>query len=167
MMIGVGATFTIEAPLSLWIAAFGWLLLMLAILDLEYFWLPDRIVFSVLVLGLVAAILNAPETIVDRLIGSVAGFLALEGIRRAYRAMRRRDGMGAGDPKLLAAIAIWTGWQSLPFVLLGASICGLAWAATSALAGRKVDAKTVLPLGTLMAGAGYVAVVMFPPFSAS
>jgi leader peptidase (prepilin peptidase) / N-methyltransferase len=160
MLIGISAALSATAPHSLWIMALGLLLLTLAILDLEHFWLPDRIVLAVLLLGLCGAAISAPETITDRLIGCAVGYLALEGIRRGYRSLRNRDGMGAGDPKLLAAIAAWTEWQPLPFILLGASVIGLIWVGVSALWGKKMSANTPLPLGTLMAGAGYVAVLI-------
>jgi leader peptidase (prepilin peptidase) / N-methyltransferase len=166
MLIGISAAITFPAPHSLWIAAFGLLLLTLAIFDLEHFWLPNRIVLAVLVLGLCEMLFYAPEMTTDRLIGCAIGFLALEGIRRGYRALRHRDGMGAGDPKLLAAIAIWTGWQPLPFVLLGASVIGLIWVGVASLLGKRVDASTPLPLGTLMAGAGYTAVLISPAIAA-
>lgn len=167
MLIGISAALSATAPHSLWIMAFGLLLLTLAILDLEHFWLPDRIVLAVLLIGLCGAAVSAPETIIDRLIGCAVGFLALEGIRRGYRSLRNRDGMGAGDPKMLAAIAAWTGWQPLPFILLGASVIGLIWVGVSALLGKKMSANTPLPLGTLIAGAVYLVVLISSPLTAS
>ena len=63
--------------------------------------------------------------------------------------------MGGGDPKLLAAIGARLGWQALPFVLLAASLAGLAWAGIAALRGRPMSGQDRLPLGTLMAVAAW------------
>ena len=62
----------------------------------------------------------------DRVIGALAGFAALAAIAWAYRRLRGREGMGGGDPKLLAALGAWLGWRQLPFVLVGAGLIGLA-----------------------------------------
>ena len=69
----------------------------------------------------------------------------------AYRRLRGRDGMGGGDPKLLAALGAWLGWQQLPMVLLGAGLVGLSAILASRLRGKSVAATDRLPLGTLMA----------------
>ena len=106
-------------------ALFGWVLLTLALLDAGHFWLPDKLTLPLLLLGL--AIVNEPP-LLHRLIGAAAGYAVLALIALAYRAARGREGLGGGDPKLLAAIGAWLGWQALPFVLLAASLAGLAWA---------------------------------------
>ena len=35
----------------------------------------------------------------DRLLGAIGGYVSLAGIAWCYRAVRKRDGMGGGDPK--------------------------------------------------------------------
>lgn len=133
-------------------ALFGWMLLMLALLDAEHFWLPDKLTLPLLLLGLI--VVNEPS-LLDRLIGATAGYAALALIGVAYRAARGREGLGGGDPKLLAAIGAWLGWQALPFVLLAASLAGLGWAGFAALRGRPMSGQDRLPLGTLMALAAW------------
>ena len=68
--------------------------------------------------------------------------------------LRGREGLGGGDPKLLAAIGAWLGWQ-LPFILLGAGLLGLAAVLLMRLRGEAVAATDRLPLGTLMALAAW------------
>ena len=68
--------------------------------------------------------------------------------------VRKREGMGAGDPKLLAALGIWLGWQALPLVLFLASGIGLLWALGAKFLTRN-DIKAVafgamLGLGSLL-----------------
>ena len=136
-------------------AVFGWWLLLLAALDVEHHWLPDRLTLPLIPAGLLVAWLGIGPGLQDRLIGAGAGFAILWGIAAAYRALRGREGLGGGDPKLLAGIGAWLGWQMLPFVLLGAGLLGLAAVALSVARGRRVTATDRLPLGTLMALAGW------------
>jgi leader peptidase (prepilin peptidase)/N-methyltransferase len=136
-------------------AVFGWMLLALALLDAEHFWLPDALTLPLLGLGLGASFLVPQPWLGDRLIGAAAGYAMLALIALAYAAVRRRKGLGGGDPKLLAAIGAWLGWQALPFVLLAASLGGLGWAGVSALRGKPMSGQDRLPLGTLMALAAW------------
>lgn len=132
-------------------AMFGWLLVTLAALDLKHFWLPDRLVLSLVFVGGVAAATGLAPPLIDRAIGAFAGFGVLALIATAYRRLRKREGLGGGDPKLLGAIGAMLGWQALPFVLLGASGVGLLFVAIRIAAGQKVEAADRLPLGALMA----------------
>jgi leader peptidase (prepilin peptidase)/N-methyltransferase len=164
---GIEIAAALVAGLALWLvpglpglalAAFGLLLLALAILDAEHFWLPDALTLPLLALGLAFG----PPPLADRLWGAALGFASLWFIAQAYRRLRGREGMGGGDPRLLAAIGAWMGWMMLPFVLLAASLFGLAFAALDRLLGRPVAADTALPLGTLMALAAWpLALVQF------
>lgn len=131
-------------------AGFGWALLALAILDSEHFWLPDVIVLPMLVAGLVAA-LAGPPLLTERLIGAVAGFAVLTALAAAYRHRTGRSGLGGGDPKLLAAIGAWLGWQALPLVVLLAATLGLMLVAVDHLRGREVTRHSRVPLGALLA----------------
>lgn len=133
------------------LALFGWALLPLAVLDARNFWLPDRLTLILAAAGLLVGEKVAGTQLGDRLIGGVAGFLILEAIRRAYRTVRSREGLGGGDPKLLGAIGLWLGWAALPYVLLTASVAGLAIALAGG-AGR----LTRFPFGAALAAAAWI-----------
>lgn len=136
-------------------ALFGWQLLALAALDAEHFWLPDRLTGGLAVTGLAFAAVGVGHDLSSRLIGGAAGFAALFLIAWSYRKIRGRDGMGGGDPKLLGAIGCWLGWQSLPYVLIAASLIGLCFAFVLIARKHDVTATTRLPLGSLMAIAAF------------
>ncbi|MEO7826501.1 MAG: prepilin peptidase, partial [Allosphingosinicella sp.] len=89
------------------------------------------------------------------LFGAAAGFASLYLIGRLYRALRGRDGLGGGDPKLLGAIGAWLGLMHIPFVLVGAGLIGLAALLLKRLRGGSVAAADRLPLGALMALAAW------------
>jgi leader peptidase (prepilin peptidase)/N-methyltransferase len=127
-------------------ALLGWGLAVLALLDFDHFWLPDRITLPLGALGLAVG----TALFADRLIGAAAGYAALALLAAAYRRTRGRVGLGQGDAKLLGAIGAWLGWRVLPWVVLGACAIGIGWA----IVARK-GAADRLPLGTLLAVAGW------------
>lgn len=151
--MGAAALLLAPGPAGLAGALFGWLLIALAVLDVDHFWLPDRLTLTLALCGIGGGLLGFPPSLIDRGIGGVAGFLSLALVAIAYRAARGREGLGQGDAKLLGAIGFWLGWRALPFVLLGASLGGLVVALGLRFAGRRIGADTRLPLGTLLAAA--------------
>ena len=138
-------------------AAFGWLLLTLAALDVVAFWLPDRLTGLLAVGGVLGGLAGIDPSIGDRAIGGAGGFALLWGVAWTYRRLRGCEGMGGGDPKLFGAIGLWLGWRMLPAVLLTASLAGLGVVLARALTGRRVALGDALPLGALLAIAAYPA----------
>lgn len=131
------------------------LLLPIALLDARHFWLPDRLTAALAVGGLLAGgLTSSASPLTDRVVGAAIAYLLLEGIRRAYRAIRHREGMGAGDPKLAAAIALWFAPFDLPLLLLAATFVGFAIAVPM----HRRAGTTRLPFGTCLA----VAVALVP-----
>ncbi|RHW16967.1 prepilin peptidase [Sphingomonas gilva] len=136
-------------------ALFGWTLLTLAALDLRHFWLPDRIVLP---LGLAGLAVNAADIgpgLTTALIGGASGFVILYAVGAIYFALRKRRGLGGGDPKLLGAIGAWVGWAPLPFVMLGAASLGIVLLLLDRLRGGVVTAVTRVPFGALLAAAAW------------
>lgn len=157
----IGATSALIFPpaQALAVAMFGWFLLPLAILDFRHLWLPNRLLGLLLVVGIIFAPLGVSSiTWTDRAIGGIAGFATLEIVRQLYRLVRRKEGMGAGDPKLLGVLGVWLGWQLLPMTVLIASFLGLAAALLSGH--RKEQDSMEYPLGTFLAVAAYIAVFL-------
>ncbi|MGK2911897.1 MAG: prepilin peptidase [Sphingobium sp.] len=144
-------------------AVLGWALLTLAMLDWRHFWLPDAITLPLVFLGLTLGMWTTDVPLVDRAIGAAAGYCALLAIALAYRAVRKREGLGLGDAKLLGAIGAWFGWQALPFVLLIASVVALLAVGIGAARGARITQTTQVPLGTFLCIAavpGWLAVLM-------
>ncbi|MEG3089714.1 prepilin peptidase [Sphingomonas sp. PB4P5] len=157
LWIGAVAGITIGGPVALAGAAFGWLLLALAALDITEFWLPDRLTGTLALAGLATGLLGVDPGMSDRLIGGVAGFGSLWAIGAGYRLLRGRDGLGGGDPKLLGAIGLWLGWAMLPAVLLLAALTGLALVLVGMIGGRAARLDDKAPFGALLAIAAYPA----------
>jgi leader peptidase (prepilin peptidase)/N-methyltransferase len=137
-------------------AVFGWLLLALAALDLAAFWLPNVLTAALAMAGVVDGIFFEPGWI-DRILGGLIGFGLLYLVAFTYRHVRKREGLGGGDPKLFGAIGLWLGASMLAPVLLGASVTGLAVVLAMKLSGREIGMTSRLPLGTLLAIAAFPA----------
>lgn len=153
----IGASALASAPLAYAVPGmfFGWTLLALALLDWRHLWLPDLLTLPLLGIGIAVAGTGYGIAARDGIIGAAAGYTGLAAVGASYRAIRGRIGVGGGDPKLLAALGAWLGWQSLPILLLLASSLGLALAAWRLARGGRVTAATSVPLGTLMAAAAW------------
>lgn len=166
--LAIGAVAGIVAPGIAGVggAVFGWLLLALAVLDLAAFWLPNVLNAALALAGLAAGLLPVGPPLSDRLIGGVAGFAMLWLVARGYKALRGRQGLGGGDPKLFGAIGCWIGWQDLPLVLLAASLIGLAAVLGMMARGRRVRATDRLPFGVMLAAGAWAVWLgphLFPP----
>jgi len=154
-LIGAISFAVAPGPVGIAGALFGWMLLLLAVLDVEHFWLPDRVTWLLALLGIAAGAVGLPPFPNDRLVGLVIGFAGLWLVGALYKALRNRDGLGGGDPKLLGAIGAWLGWTALPYVLVLAGLVGLGAVLVVRLRGETVSATTRLPLGALMAVAAW------------
>jgi leader peptidase (prepilin peptidase)/N-methyltransferase len=137
-------------------AVFGWLLVALAALDLRHYWLPDRLTGALALAGLTSGLAGLSPPLADRLWGGLTGFASLWAIAVVYRMVRKREGLGGGDPKLLGALGLWLGWQSLPILVLGACLAGMLWVVTRLTMGRAVKAADRVPLGAFLAIAGFI-----------
>jgi leader peptidase (prepilin peptidase)/N-methyltransferase len=143
-------------------AVMGWLLLPLIWLDARHFWLPDRLTMALALVGLPLGGLVSGADLTSRWVGAMLGGLALMLTAYLYRKWRGRDGMGGGDPKLIAAIGVWIGWQALPMLLLMASGAGLMWALSRAKKGDQPLSERPVPFGVFLGVGGYITAALWP-----
>lgn len=132
-------------------AVLGWQLLLIAVIDAEHFWLPDILTWPLIATGLIAAAVLSRDLPWPQLIGAVAGFGLLWGLSWFYKTVRRRDGLGGGDPFLFAGAGAWVGFMGLPSVLLVGSVAGLSVVAAKLILRRAVAGTDRLPFGTFLA----------------
>ncbi|MBD3670517.1 MAG: prepilin peptidase [Gammaproteobacteria bacterium] len=135
-----------------------WSLIVLSFIDLEHQLLPDQITLPLIWLGLLFNQQGLFTDLNSALLGAVFGYLFLWSIFHIYRLLRGREGFGYGDFKLLAALGAWLGWQSLPLIVLLASVIGSLVGILLVLR-RKHRISQPLPFGPYLAGAGLVALV--------
>lgn len=129
----------------------GWALLCLAVIDWRHFILPDTLTLPLTAGGLLVPYLVGGDGMVDHAIGAAAGYLFVVSVAFVYRWLRKRDGIGMGDAKMLAAGGAWVSVWGLPTVVFYASVVGLGVVAFASLRGRPVTAAQAVPFGTFLA----------------
>lgn len=119
----VGTAFwLVEPERAALIGLLGLVLLAAAIIDQRTQRLPDPLTLAASLLALALATLN--DRLLEGLAAAALAFALLEGLRRGFEILRRKPGLGFGDVKLIAALALWLG-AATPWALALASIAGL------------------------------------------
>jgi len=179
-----------EATIALGVMFFAWVLVALAFLDAEHLWLPDWLTLPAIALGVVFKTALAslgsflPSSSNPNLVlldcwdcispgraalmsiacAALAALLILL-IRWIYKLIRKREGIGLGDAKLMAMLGAWLGLQGA----LLASALGVVLGAVVAvilLASRRRTEEPLsamkLPLGTFLCVGGIVTALWGP-----
>jgi leader peptidase (prepilin peptidase)/N-methyltransferase len=132
---------------------FAWALLALTFIDLDTQLLPDDITLPLIWAGLLVNIFGTFADLRSAVLGAIGGYLLLWLVYWGFRLIAKKEGMGYGDFKLLAALGAWLGWQVLPFVVVvsagaGAVVGGLVlWLS-------KRGMETRIPFGPYLALGG-------------
>ncbi|MGE5270980.1 MAG: prepilin peptidase [Thiohalocapsa sp.] len=135
---------TVFSGWLLWLSCgLGWCLLALSLFDMRSYRVPDALTLPLLLAGLVVTFIAWPDELSDHLLGAALGYAVVAGIAALYRHLRRRQGIGLGDAKLLAAGGAWLSWQPLPTVVLVAAALAML-AAVAAAASRRVPLSPAL-----------------------
>jgi leader peptidase (prepilin peptidase)/N-methyltransferase len=101
-------------------------LIQLARIDWTTQRLPNLITLPLLAAGLVWAFGTAGDFYIH-LLGAALGYGVFWAVEVIYRLIRKRDGLGRGDAKLLAVGGAWCGAWALPVIVLIASLAALAY----------------------------------------
>jgi len=135
-----------------WCAAIA-LLVAMALIDLDTKYLPDDLTYPLLWGGLAVAALGGTIPLSTAVWGAVAGYVPLWLVAGGFALLMKRQGMGGGDLKLLAALGAWLGWQAILPIILIASIAGLCVNVPRMLVGRH-ERHQQYPFGPFLAGGG-------------
>lgn len=92
-------------------------LLVVIFIDIHHQIIPDVISLPGIAIGFLFSLVNPYVDWQDSLIGLFVGGGILYGVAMLYFFLRKQDGMGGGDIKLLAMLGAFLGWQSLPFII--------------------------------------------------
>ena len=119
-------------------------------IDLEHFIIPDVITFPLMALGFIKSFdpnLNSmfPNYIIS-IVGGIFGYVIIWAFIYFYKQVRKKEGMGLGDAKLLAVIGFWFGIQSIPFVIFFSSTIALI-SVLPALINKSKKMSSQIPFG--------------------
>jgi leader peptidase (prepilin peptidase)/N-methyltransferase len=112
-------------------------------------------------LGILHPSLTLASSLLDSLFGALLGAAIPLVIIGTYWLVRRAEGMGLGDVKMLAMIGAVTGWRSVAAVLLGASVIGALIGLPAAIRSHR-GMLVPLPFGVFL-GLAFLAVLFFGP----
>jgi len=83
---------------------------------------------------------------INSLTGGIAGYLIIWSIIFFYKKVRKKEGMGLGDAKLMSVIGFWFGWVSIPFIIFTSSIIALLFVLPS-LVNKSRKMSSQIPFG--------------------
>ncbi len=167
-----------------------WLLVALAVVDAENLWLPNWLTIPGIILGILftsshfvlgewlaeGPYISILGTLSNSLIGSAVAIVAAGGlillIRWTYWLIRKREGIGLGDAKLMAMLGAWLGLSGalLSFaigVLLGAVFALVVLAVPAARRESDTWLLSKMPLGTFLCVGGIISALWGQPLIAA
>lgn len=127
------------------------LLIVAAVIDLRSMIIPDRISLSMIALTPLVIALHPELSWQSGLFGVLLGGGVIYGIAWTYYLLRKREGIGMGDAKLLAGIGGWLGYQSLFPTMLYGSVIGTLVAFAVMAYTRKISLQREIPFGPFLA----------------
>lgn len=133
------------------LALWGYLLVALFWIDLDFQLLPDALTLPGTLLG-VAAALTVAGGAREALFGIALGSGALWLIAWGYLRVRKIEGMGGGDIKLAAMFGAVLGWERTLLTMFLAALMGSLWG-SYLIVRRSGGGQTALPFGSLLAPA--------------
>ena len=128
-------------------------------IDLRHFIIPDVITFPLMALGFIKSFIPNLDPLfpyyVLSLIGGVFGYGIIWGIIFFYKQVKKKEGMGLGDAKLLAVIGFWFGLDAVPFIIFLSSTIALISVAPDLIKKSK-KMSTQIPFGPYIIAANLI-----------
>ncbi len=138
---------------------FVFALIALSGIDLKISILPDVITLPLMWAGILISFWQVFLPLPVAVLGAVIAYATLWLIAKLFEWLFKKEGMGMGDAKLLAAIFAWVHIQCFPLVLVLACGLGLIVEVIKALVKREKIYGNPFPFGPYLAGAGLVALL--------
>lgn len=133
---------------AVWIYAFVAIMLAITFIDWAHQIIPDPLSLGGVVLGWAGAAICLDVGLVQSLVGSFVGAGVILLIAGLYRGIRKVDGMGGGDVKLMAMIGAFLGWKMVLPVLFIAALFGSLYGAYLMRSGG--HGKTAVAFGSFL-----------------
>lgn len=150
-----------DTPMQTVMVFFGLAMLALAISDQYSQYLPDSMTLSLMWLGFLAQLSNSAQTVglQASVIGAALGYLLLWITGKTYLIIRKQEGLGHGDMKLLAACGAWLGPMALPSIILIGSALAIAVQGARMLL-KKSSRSDLFAFGPWLAGGAIISALL-------
>lgn len=151
-------SFMRHGPSLEYLVEFAFVAAMIALIfiDFDHQILPDSITLSSVVLGLALSWPRETITFVDALKGAVLGASVLFLVSEAYFLLKKVEGMGFGDVKMMGMVGAFVGWKGVLLTLFLGSLVG-SIVGIIVIQKSGGDMKTKLPFGTFLGMGAIVA----------
>jgi len=133
-------------------ASFVFVMVVITFIDIDHKLILDKVTFPSVVLGYGASFLLGHRWW-DGLVGIAVGYGVPWLIGELYMRIRKREGLGLGDAKLLAVIGALLGWKGVVVSLFGGSTLGVV-VSLPVLLRSKGAMQMELPFGPFLAAGG-------------
>ncbi len=140
-----------------WLVSSG--LVLGTFIDLEHYYLPDRVTVGGMILGLPLSYL-VPElhgqmeplrALCSSVIGMLSGFFFLWGVGALFSKLFRKEALGFGDVKLIGAVGAFFGAVPVLFTIIVSSVAGSIIGGILILRGKaKLGGFTAVPYGPFL-----------------
>tara|TARA_B110000503_G_scaffold33779_2_gene54924 strand:- start:1286 stop:1819 length:534 start_codon:yes stop_codon:yes gene_type:complete len=140
----------LTAEAFVWITFFS-ILTLLFFIDLQSFYLPDILTYTLIVFGLCFSYFGLTGIdFIPSIIGGISGFLSFFFVNFIYKLWRKRDGFGGGDMKLLAGLGCWFGALTLLPIIILSSVLAICFTGIMLIFGSKYKMTSMLPFGPFL-----------------
>jgi leader peptidase (prepilin peptidase) / N-methyltransferase len=143
-------------PHGLAAAVFLSLLIALGLIDLEHQILPDPLTLGGAALFSAYSFINPEVSPLNALGSALGSALLFYGLLLAYLKLRKIEGLGMGDVKMMLLLGAFLGYERLIIAIFLASLSGLLvglWL----IAFRHKNLRTALPFGTFLSLGAFAA----------
>ena len=132
--------------------AFFLALLIIFFTDLNEYIIPNAITYSLSIIGILAAQFSFSVfniSLIESLLGGLISGSILLLTSKIYLLVRKKEGMGMGDVKMIAMIGFWMGLENTFLVLIASSLLG-SIIGIGLIQLKKIETTQYIPFGTFL-----------------
>ena len=131
-------------------AAFTSMCIVLAFIDLHHYILPDVITIPMILAGILFSLVTSRITLLESILAGAAGSFLLIAIYLLYLWVRKQEGLGLGDVKMIAGIGTFGGFIIMFVALFTAVISGALVGVALMVKKKYYKMDMQLPFGTFL-----------------
>jgi leader peptidase (prepilin peptidase) / N-methyltransferase len=125
-------------------------LIIISFIDIDHQIIPDILSLPGILIFASSFYFLPQMTIKDTLVGILAGGGSLYAVALCYYLLKKQEGMGGGDIKLLAMIGAATGIKGVFFTIFASSLFGTFFGILIMIYTRIADSKLKIPFGPFL-----------------